>query len=288
MLNMVEQRKDRLNPLQRLLPSGLLVSAAWLREHEYPTNLVAYYVSSGRLESPARGVYRLPGPPLKWQSGVASLQLNEGSWSHVGGRTAIVQRGLGHYARAAGTETIQLYGPETLPPWVNKLGVPEKFEQRSDAAFAELRVHRDEKGALRRFSKKEERVTPDQLGEFGLVEIKWGTFDWPLVFSSEERAILEVLQNVPDRESISEAYVLLQGLVNLRPERLGRLLRACHSIKAKRLFLALSERQKHAWLKHVDLKGVDLGSGKRSLFPGGKLDAKYHITLPTDLDEHAR
>lgn len=287
MLNMVELNKGRLNRLHRLLPPGLLASASWLREHEYPTNLVAYYVASGKLESPARGVYRLPGSQLKWQSVVASLQLNEDSWSHVGGRTAIVQRGLGHYARAR-AETVQLYGPETLPPWVNKLGVPEKFEQCSDAAFAELRVYRDEKGVLHRFGKNEEAIAAEKLGAFGLVEIKWGTFDWPLIFSSEERAILEVLQYVPERESIYEAYVLLQGLVSLRPERLSRLLRACHSIKAKRLFLALSERLKHAWLKHVDLKGVELGSGKRSLFPGGKLDAKYHITLPADLDEHAR
>lgn len=285
---MVEQKKDRLNPLRRLLPPGLVASAAWLRDREYPTNLVAYYVSSGRLESPARGVYRVPGPPLKWQSIVASLQLNEGSWSHVGGRTAIVQRGLGHYARTGGAEVIELYGPETLPSWVNKLGVPEKFEQRSDAAFAELRVYRDEKGVLRRFGKKEEPVAAEKLASFGLVEIKWGTFDWPLVFSTEERAILEVLQNVPERESIYEAYVLLQGLVNLRPERVSALLRASHSIKAKRLFLALSARLNQGWFKHLDLKGVDIGSGKRSLFPGGKLDTKYHITLPADLDEHAR
>ena len=287
MLNMVEQRKDRLNPLRRLLPPGLLVSASWLRGRDYATNLIAYYVANGVLESPARGVYRLPGPPLKWQSVVASLQLNEGWWSHVGGRTAIVQRGLGHYARQ-GPEAIQLFGPETLPPWVNKLRVPEKFEQRNDAAFAELRVHRDEKGVLRRFGKKEEPIAAEKLGTLGLVEIKWGTFDWPLIFSTEERAILEVLQHVPERESIYEAYVLLQGLVNLRPERVSVLLRACHSVKAKRLFLALSARLEPAWFKHLDLKGVDLGSGKRSLFPGGKLDPTYHITLPADLDEHAR
>jgi hypothetical protein len=287
MLNMVEQKKDRLNPLRRLLPPGLLVSASWLADREYATNLIAYYVANGVLESPARGVYRISGPPLKWQSVVASLQLNEGSWSHVGGRSAIVQRGLGHYARQ-GSETIQLYGPETLPPWVNKLGVPEKFEQRSDAAFVELRVCRDEKGVLRRFGKKEEPIAPEALGGLGLVEIKWGTFDWPLIFSTEERAILELLQNVPERESIYEAYVLLQGLGSLRPERVTKLLRACQSVKAKRLFLAIAERQKHAWFKHLDLKAVDLGSGKRSLFPGGKLDAKYQLTLPADLDEHAR
>ncbi len=288
MINMVEQRKDRLNPLRRLLPPGLLASASWLREHEYPTNLVAYYVAHHRLESPARGVYRVPGPPLKWQSVVASLQLNEGSWSHIGGRTAIVQRGLGHYGRLSGADTIELYGPDTLPHWVNKLQVPERFEQRSDAALAPLRVCRDEKGVLRRFGKVEEPIAPGALGELGLVEIKWGTFDWPLVFSSEERAILEMLEQVPDRESIYEAYVLLQGLGNLRPERVSSLLRACRSIKAKRLFLALSARLDHAWFKYLDLKGVDLGAGKRSLFPGGKLDSKYQITLPADLEAHAQ
>ena len=93
---------------------------------------------------------------------------------------------------------------------------------------------------------------------------------------------------VPERESIYEAYVLLQGRVNLRPERVSALLRACTSIKAKRLFLALAARQQHAWFKHLDLAGVDCGKGKRALFPGGKLDAKYQITLPADIDEHAR
>lgn len=287
MLNMIEQKKAKLNPLQRLLPPGLVATTAWLGDHEYPTNLLSHYVSGGWLESPARGVYRIPGPPLKWQAVVASLQLIEGWWSHVGGRTAIVQRGLGHYARLSGAETICLYGPETLPHWVNKLGVPEKFEQRSDAAFSPLRVYRDEERVLRRFA-GETYVAPEALAEFGLLEIKWGNWDWPLVFSGEERAILEVLQYVPERESIYEASVLLQGLVNLRPERASALLRACGSIKAKRLFLALSARHGHAWFKYLDLNGVDLGKGKRALFPGGKLDSKYLIVLPADLDEHAR
>lgn len=124
-----------------------------------------------------------------------------------------MQRGLGHYARLSGVETICLYGPETLPHWVNKLGVPQRFEQRRDSALAPLRVYRDGSGALRRF-KGEPPISAEELPQFGLLEYKWGTWDWPLIFSSEERAILEMLQDVPDRESIYEAYVLLQGLVN--------------------------------------------------------------------------
>jgi hypothetical protein len=285
MLNMVVRRAEKLNRLRTILVPGLVASSSWMRAHEYPTNLLSYYVSSGKLESPARGVYTVPGPPLKWQSVVASLQLNEGSRSHIGGRTAIVQRGLGHYARS-GPDTILLYGPDTLPPWIHKLRVPERFEQRRDAAFASLRVYRDEQGILHRENGR--RIAEERLGELGLAQIKWGTFDWPLIFSNEERACLELLQDVPDRESVYEAFVLLQGLVSLRPESVSRMLRACGSVKAKRLFLALSARTGHAWFKYLDLAGVDLGSGKRALFPGGKLDAKYHITLPADLVEHAR
>jgi len=284
---MSEQKRQKSNQLNRLLPAGLVASARWLDKHDYRSNLVAHYVASDRLESPARGVYRVPGPPLKWQAVVASLQLIEGSWLHVGGSTALVQRGLGHYARLSGVETICLYGPETLPHWVNKLGVPERFESRRDAAFGNLRVCRDGNGVLKQYD-TEAPVAPDDLGSFGLIERKWGTWDWPLISSSEERAIIEMLQDVPGRESIYEAYVLLQGLVNLRPDRVTVLLRACKSIKAKRLFLALAARQKQAWFKHLDFKDVDLGKGKRALFPGGKLDPVYEITLPADLDEHAR
>ncbi|MNL46088.1 hypothetical protein D3C87_1687730 [compost metagenome] len=78
----------------------------------------------------------------------------------------------------------------------------------------------------------------------------------------------------------------MQGMSTLRPERVGMLLRRCGSIKAKRLFLALASRHGHAWLSHVPLEGVDLGRGKRSLVPGGRLHPTYQITLPGDLDEH--
>ena len=54
----------------------------------------------------------------------------------------------------------------------------------------------------------------------------------------------------------------------------------------ERLFLALADRHRHAWLAHVSLEGVDLGRGKRALVPGGRLHPTYQITLPGDLDEH--
>jgi len=105
------------------------------------------------------------------------------------------------------------------------------------------------------------------------------------VFSTPERAILELCDETPDSALVNEANALMQGLATLRPQLVSALLEHCDSVKTKRLFLALADRHRHAWLAHVSLQNVDLGSGKRVLVKGGKLNAKYQITLPADLDE---
>jgi hypothetical protein len=98
--------------------------------------------------------------------------------------------------------------------------------------------------------------------------------------------MLELCDGVSDAALVYEADALMQAMTTLRPQRVGLMLRRCHSIKAKRLFLALAERHKHAWLSHVPLERVELGRGKRALVPGGRLHPTYQITLPGDLDEH--
>lgn len=283
---MGEQKSTKLNLLQDLLEEGLLAPTGWLEKQGYSRALISRYVNSGWLVSPARGVYRRPGPSLKWQHVVASLQMLAGSYLHVGGRTALLQRGLGHYIRMSGPETIYLYGPEVLPAWVNKLGLQERFAVRNDAMFGSLRARRNESGALVDFH--DVPLQSKQLADFGLQEMTWGAWDWRLLYSTDERAMFELLQDVPARESIYEADVLMQGLVNVRPARVMSLLMACASVKVKRLFLALAERHQHQWLAHLDLSKVDLGKGKRMLTPGGKLHPKYLITLPADLDDQTR
>jgi hypothetical protein len=46
----------------------------------------------------------------------------------------------------------------------------------------------------------------------------------------------------------------------------------------------VSDAGNHAWLQKLDRAAVDLGKGKRMLVPGGKLDTKYNITVPENLD----
>ena len=87
----------------------------------------------------------------------------------------------------------------------------------------------------------------------------WGQWEWPLIMSSPERAILELLDEVPQRETFHQADVLMEGLRNLSPRRLHTLLVDCRNVKVKRLFLWFAERHNHAWLKGLDRKGIDLG-----------------------------
>jgi hypothetical protein len=102
--------------------------------------------------------------------------------------------------------------------------------------------------------------------------------------STPERAILELLDEVPNHETFHQADVLMEGLRNLSRRRLHTLLADCKKVKVKRLFFWFAERHNHAWLQKLDRAGIDLGKGKRMLARGGKLDTKYNVTVPENLD----
>jgi hypothetical protein len=76
----------------------------------------------------------------------------------------------------------------------------------------------------------------------------------------------------------------MEGLSNMRPQQLQKLLARCRSIKVKRLFFFFADRHQHAWLKWIDRAAVELGKGKRMLVKGGKLDRAYQITVLESLD----
>ncbi len=93
--------------------------------------------------------------------------------------------------------------------------------------------------------------------------------------------------DVPGSVSFEHAAQLLQGMTSLSPRRLETLLRKCTSVKVRRLFYWLAERQNHAWFRKLpalnDLDELGSGSGNRMLATNGKLDAKYRITVPEEM-----
>jgi hypothetical protein len=83
---------------------------------------------------------------------------------------------------------------------------------------------------------------------------------------------------------------IFEGLANLRPEVLRRVLRACTNVKAKRLFF-FADRHTHGWARTVAADDFDLGSGKRQVAAAGRLDERYQITIPRGMmriEDHDR
>jgi hypothetical protein len=115
---MAKQKQSKLHYLERHLPEGLLVDAAWLSKKGYSTSLRSQYVTAGWLEQPARQVYRRTRGSLRWQQVVISLQTLLGYPLTVGGRTALELQGYAHYLPHH-TKEVHLYGPERPPAWLN-------------------------------------------------------------------------------------------------------------------------------------------------------------------------
>ena len=266
MPSMATQKQGKLNQLERLLPEGLLADAAWMTRKGYSTALRSQYVNSGWLEQPTRGVYRRARGGLSWEQSVVSLQTNglSGAMLVVGGKTALELQGYAHYLPQAAKE-VHLYGHKPPPRWLMKLPL--------DVAFL---YHND--GKLFRSPPPPE----------ALVTQPWGQWDSPMTLASPELAVLQLLDELPARESFDQVDKLFEGLANLSPRRLQKLLAVCRSVKVKRLFFFFADRHAHGWLKHLDKRAVDFGAGKRALVKGGKFDAAYQITLPKELFDGLR
>jgi hypothetical protein len=282
MLSMAKRTGGKLNWLEKHLPEGLVVDAAWLAKHGYSTSLRSQYVAAGWLEQPARRVYRRRRGSLSWQQVVISLQTLLEYPVAVGGRTSLEMQGYAHYLPHQVKE-VHLYGSKKPPRWIHELRLGLRFVHHNDRRlFPHLpTTHRT---AGLDWSPSKKTSADGHLAQASLTVQPWGQWEWPLVLSTPERAILELLDELPHRESFHQADMLMQGLSNLSPRRLQKLLAECRSVKVKRLFFYFADRHKHAWLKHLETKSIDFGTGKRMLVKGGKLDPVRQITVPEELD----
>lgn len=268
---MAKQSHGKLNQLQQL-PDGVLIDAAWLERRGYSSSLRSQYVKAGWLNQPAPRVYRRSNGALTWEQAVTSLQAFMEYPLTVGGRTALEELGFAHYLGQQ--RDVHLYGPSKPPGWLAHLPLDVAFRWHNSARLF------DEAPETSAVPSAGEGTPPMLPGGF---MASGGTLRWPLRLSSAERAILEWLDELPNRESFHHLDMAMEGLANLSPRRLQPLLETCRSVKVKRLFFYFADRHRHAWLGQLDKKAVDLGSGKRGLVKGGKLDPTYLITVPEDM-----
>lgn len=249
--------KSKINRLLHRWPKNTVAVDLWLEQQGISNDLKHAYLRSKWLEPLERGAAIQYGSKVDWRGGLFALQEQLSLPIHAGGKTALEELGLGHFVRYQETMVWLFAAQRThLPSWfrLHSWG-PEIVVVRSDFLPPEIGLARKE------------------AGEFSFA------------LSSPERAVLEVLYLIPDRQRFDEALLLFEGLTTLRPKLLQKLLVSCTSIKVKRLFLFMADKQQHSWFKRLDLSQINLGRGKRSIIKGGRLDQKYGITVPPGLGD---
>lgn len=252
---MSRQKTTKINQLLRDWPVGTVATQKWLSARGVSRQLTNRYVSSGWLERIGTGALIRAGATVGWLGGVYALQTQLSLQVHVAGVTALMLRGFGHYLPLGRSYQVHVFGQprQRLPEWFRQhswevevsYSCPNLFAQREDSGFIDL-----DRGA---FSVRA---------------------------SAPERAILEVMHLATTNHAMDHAVELCEGLTTLRPDLVQHLLESCRSAKVKRFFLWAAEHCDHPWLSRVDTSSIDLGAGKRSLYPGGTFSSKYRITVP--------
>jgi hypothetical protein len=251
----------------------MLATKKWLAAQGLSAHALDNAVKTETLLLLAAGVYSQYSRSISWEGVVASMQhmsIEDKPSENkdmlppvlVGGLTALTLSGLSQYLSLGNTQHIHLYAQDKLPPWLARLSLANHFEGHSTKL-----------------------LWPEEFlqNKSFVKQHDWEQELPPVYFSCSEKAIFEVLLNVPDSVSFEHADELMQGMVNLSPKKLDALLTACKNVKVKRLFFWLAKRQNYPWFKELDETSYDLGSGKRVVAKGGKLDKDYLITVPSHM-----
>jgi hypothetical protein len=251
--------KTKINRLINQWITGTPGAVSYLSASGFGRDLLVKYKNSGWLDPFGRGAYIRSGDRVDWPGALYTLQMQLALPVHVGGKTALELKGYAHYLPAK-LNRVFLYGHRglILPSWFR--------EDRFGVEFVVTRTNLFPVDILEGFTDFKDR-------------------DFSVRISAPERAAMEMLHLTPKEVGFEEAQLIMENLITLRQDVVQGLLAACRSVKVKRLFLYMAERQEHPWLSKLDLSKINLGKGKRMIIPNGRFDAKYQITVPVDREE---
>jgi hypothetical protein len=271
------QRHSRLNQLLHELPEGYVADTAWLKGLGLSASSIQGYVRQGWLEHLAPKLYRRSDPtlqtqgPLRWEICLLSLQNVLKRPVHAGGQTALELAGYWQYAML-GRRRVWLYTEDPRARGIlGRAPLDAVAKPRTTKLFTDPSLGLETRVLDLVTSTLSAAAVPANARSPGWKQ--------QLTTSSLERAILEVLAEIPGSISFEHGGELFEGLTTLRPSPMRDLLLSCTSIKAKRLFFYFSQRHR-GLRKRLNPEDFDLGSGKRQIVPGGRYDAQFQITVP--------
>jgi len=251
---------SKLNHLLTSQPPGIVFLSSWMTGQGYSHDLQRRYKKSNWLRSVGTGAFIRSNDKVGYEGAIYALQEQNGFTIHPGGRTALFLLGKAHYLELSAGRVV-LFGSrgEKLPTWFKNYNWGVKVDYHETSI-----------------------LPPDA----GLTKLELSNFS--IKVSGAARAIMECLHLAPQKQELMECFELMEGLNNLVPKQVQTLLENCQSVKVKRLFLYMAEKADHNWFKHLDLKALDLGKGKRSVVKNGVFIDKYGITVPKELEEHGK
>ena len=252
---MSSSQQNKLNRLLQEIPRHSVVTSRCLEELDISPQLARKYVQNGWLIKIGSGAFARVGDNPDWRGGLYAIQFQLGMSVHVGAVSALELQGRAHFLPVGQSNTVVLLSDkaENLPAWFKQYPWKVKISHSSLSLFNRL---------------PEQASTPLVDGDFSIL------------VSAPERAVLEEMYRVHNNNDIEYSLLLMEGLATLRPKLVQTLLEHCVSVKAKRLFLWAAETVGHSWFDEMDLGEVELGTGKRQLYKGGKMSSKYLITVP--------
>lgn len=234
--------------LLAVLPRGAPLDVTFLKEHGLSAYHASHLAKAAWLTHLGRGVYMLPGDTLTRDECLAYL-MRRYKGLHVGGKTALLWRGIRH--NISFRETITLWGEKQvrLPAW---------FLSRFDCTFQTTHL-----------------FDPALPSDYGLQPLPAGH---PAVLVSvPERAVLEHLSAVGKTESLQDARDLIESMHSLRLPVLEDLLAHTIRIKVLRLARTLAEELDLPWAALAKTYSEKKGGGARWVAvskDGERLDLK--------------
>lgn len=244
---------NKLNFLMHIAPKDAVILSSYLVEKGISHDLQKSYERNGWLTRIGRGAYVFSNATPSLEGALFTTWNQAKIALHIGGLSALRMHGYSHFIQLDSTSIIEQifkHPRDSKPTWFTQEILKKRFDIHSSAFL-------------------------DSITGIGSFPHR----DYAIPVSEPERAILEYLYLCPKEGSLSIAYHMMDMLVALRPDLVQILLNECNSIKVKRLFLYLAETQNHAWFDILNKTTIDLGSGKRVITPGGKLDTKYQIVI---------
>ena len=256
---MTNENRAKLNQLMRVWPSKAICLSSWLEEKGVSQPLTFSYLQSGWLERVGSGAFKRAGEEVEWPSGLHAIQEQATLKIHLGGKSALLYQGYGHYLPLGENYPLYLFGHRNikLTAWF------KNYPWKVEIIYTQTNL-----------------FEPSLDEGLTIVDVNGIS----LKASTAERAIMEVIYLVPKRETYDEALQLMGALSAIRPQVVQSLLEKCNSIKVKRAFMVMAERYNYPWIKELDLSKVNFGKGKREFIKNGYLEPKYQITIPKDFD----